>query len=661
MELAIQRRRSRCAARTLAVLVAAASLLTMGVVSPARAAPGIAKAWGFNNDGELGNGTTEGSYVPVAVAEVQAVRAVAGGAHHSLALLEDGNVLAWGRNSQGQLGDGTTASTFVPVAVSGLAEVTAIAAGDRFSLALRTNGTVMAWGDNEHGQLGDGATTNRDVPVPVSGLTEVVAIAAGANFGLALRKDGSVWGWGENAYGQLGNGSTEASDVPVLTALLRPVTAIAAGSWHSVALLSDGSVMAWGANADGQLGDGGEAASDLPVAVGNLGAVSAIAAGRTHSLSLLATGSVLAWGDNVAGQLGDGSHTGPEQCGAPPVSACSKTPVAANGLNEATAVAAHGDHSMALLNNRTVMAWGQNTFGQLGNGTTGPEACGTGPCSAFPVAVCQEGANLPCPTGPDLSNVKSIAAGEAHSLAVVEAPSSLPELGRCVRVPSGGAYTGTSPRCVVRSSTHNGHFEWLPGPGPKAKFKDELGETKLETIGGDKLACRLAIFEGEYTGAKTATVRHLELGGCRELTTNATCQTNPLEAGLVEGSTALDGALGFITGGERPSVGWDLEPITSATSLLSFECGSGAGTAALAVRGSVIGRVTALDQMVSAFELQYRQSGGQQIPQRFEGGLREVLTLSTTPLTGVQTSEQVGLRSSGSRSGEEPLEIKAKV
>jgi alpha-tubulin suppressor-like RCC1 family protein len=661
MELARQRRRSRCAARTWAVLVAAASVLMMAIVSPARAAPGIAKAWGFNNDGELGNRTTEGSYVPVGVAGVQAVRAVAGGAHHSLALLEDGNVVAWGRNSQGQLGDGTTTSTVAPVAVSGLTEVAAIAAGDRFSLALQKNGTVMAWGDNEHGQLGDRATTNSDVPVAVSGLTEVVAIAAGDSFGLALRKDGSVWGWGENAYGQLGNGSREASDVPVATALVGPVTAIAAGAWHSLALLSDGSVMAWGDNEDGQLGDASEAGSDLPVAVSNLGSVSAIAAGRSHSVALLVTGSVLAWGGNVAGQLGDGSHTGPEQCGAPPVSACSKIPVAVNGLDEPVAVSAHGDHSMVLLNRRTVMAWGQNTYGQLGNGTTGPEACGTGPCSAIPVAVCQQGANLPCPTGPELSNVKSIGVGEVHSLAVVEPRSPLPELGRCVRVPGGGAYTGTSPRCVAPSSTHNGHFEWLPGPGPKAKFNDALGELELETIRGDKLACRLAIFEGEYTGAKTATVRHLALERCRDLTTNTTCQTNPLEPGLVEGSMTLDGALGLITGGERPSVGWDLEPSTSATPLVSFECGSGAGSAALAVQGSVIGRVTALDQMASAFHLQYQQSGGQQVPQRFEGGLREILTLSTTPLTGVQTVEQVGLRSRGSRSGEEPLEIKAKV
>jgi alpha-tubulin suppressor-like RCC1 family protein len=647
-----------------AVLVSVACALTLSVASPAHAAPNVARAWGFNNDGELGNGTTRSSDVPVAVTGLRGVTAVAGGSHHSLALLEDGSVVAWGENRYGQLGDGTAQGSVVPVAVSGLREVAAISAGGSFSLALLKSGRVVAWGNNGSGQLGDGGTKSSDVPVAVSGLREVAAISAGRSFGLALLKSGKVMAWGENAYGQLGDGTKHGSDTPVATSGLSKVTAVAAGSWHSLALLSSDTVMAWGDNEDGQLGDGSETASDVPVAVSKLIDVSGISAGRSHSLAVLATGAVMAWGDNVEGQLGDGSHTGPEQCGVPPVFACSKRPVEANGLREVTAVSAHGNHNMALLGNGTVMAWGQNTSGELGNGTTGPEVCGNGSCSTTPVLVCAEGLQVPCPTGPELSNVKGIAAGEAHSLAVVEPPppaSALPELGRCLKVQSGGAYTGTSPSCILVSSTHTGYFEWLPGPGPKAKFQDQLTEPSLETVANHKLSCVDGFLEGQYAGAKTATVSHLTLAGCRDITTNASCQTNPLYEGLIEGSASLGAGLGFIASGESPSVGWDLKPKPPAASLVSFECGSGVSTTALALEGSVIGRATPIDAMVSRFELEYAQSGGMQVPQFLEGGPREVLTLTTTPVMGMKTSEQAGLKSKSVRAGEEPLEIKAKI
>jgi alpha-tubulin suppressor-like RCC1 family protein len=640
--------------------LAAGLALSIAIASPARAAPGIAMAWGFNHDGELGNGTTEGSDVPVAVAGLRGVRALAGGTHHSLALLDDGTVMAWGANNQGQLGDGNTESSPVPVPVSRLTEVAAIAAGEDFSLALRKDGTVMAWGKNSSGQLGNRTTTNSDVPVPVGSLTQVATIAAGDAFALALLKGGSVRAWGENAYGQLGDGTRESSAVPVAVGLPSAVTAIAAGSWHSLALLPDGTVAAWGANEAGQLGDGGEAASDMPMPVSSLGSVSRIAAGRMHSLAALSSGRVLAWGANFAGQLGDGSHAGPELCGAPALSPCSRLPVATNGVEQAAALSARGDHSMALIGDGSIMAWGNNMSGELGNGTIGPEPCANGSCSATPVAVCQEGLQIPCPDGPHLIDVRSISAGEIYSLAVVEPRLPLPELGRCVRVPGGGAYTGTSPRCVTLSSTHNGHFEWLPGRGPKAKFDDQLGELELETVRAHKLACGHGLFEGEYTGPKTAVIHQLILSGCRDLTASTSCQTNPTEEGLVTDSVPLEAALGFVRSGEKPAVGWVIEPRPPATSLVSFECGTSATAVAMAVEGAAIGRVMPLDQMVSGFELRYRQSGGKQIPESFEGGPRDILTLASTALAGATGSEQAGLQAKATRAGEEALEIKAK-
>jgi alpha-tubulin suppressor-like RCC1 family protein len=651
MELAVRHRAVSNRALP-AVLVAMASTLTLAVASSAQAVPNVAKAWGFNRDGELGNGTTESSDMPLEVTGLSDVVAVAGGRRHGLALLKNGTVKAWGENFYGQLGNGTKANSYVPVPVSGLSEVADVAAGESHSLALLKNGTVMAWGENGSGQLGNGTTDNSDVPVAVSKLNEVSAISAGGSFSLALLKNGTVMAWGENFYGQLGNGTKANSDTPAMVRGLTGVTAVSAGFRHALALLSNGAVVAWGDNEYGQLGNGTESASDLPGPVSKLSGVTAISAGKDHNLAAVASGAVVAWGDNEKGQLGNGTHTGPEQCGLPPLFACARTPVAVSGLSEAAAISA-GGHSLAVLANGTLVAWGPNNAGQLGVGSsTGPEVCSpsASPCSTIPVPASTHGV------------LAGISAGAQFSLAFgPPPPTALPELGRCVKVPGGGAYSGTSPRCTALSSTHTGHFEWLPGPGSQPKFTDDLSEPGLETLHASKLNCVDGFLEGEYTGPKTATINHLTLDGCLALTTNTSCQSNPLDQGRIESSVPLEADLGFITSGEKPSVGWVLKPKSPATSVVSFECGSGLSTAALSLEGSVIARATPIDQMVSAFELLYRQSGGKQIPEFFEGGAREVLTLTVTPVFGARTSEQAGLNSRGVRPGAEPLEIKAKL
>jgi alpha-tubulin suppressor-like RCC1 family protein len=644
------------------VLVALALALSAVIASPARAAraartppvPYVAEAWGFNKYGELGNGTTESSAVPVEVSGLRGVTAIAGGSRHGLALLDAGTVMAWGENFYGQLGDGTKASSDVPVAVTGLSQVAAISAGENHSLALLEDGTVMAWGRNSSGQLGDGATSNSDLPVAVRGLTGVKAISAGGGFSLALLTDGTVMAWGENARGQLGDGTKEGSDVPVLVSGLSTVTAISAGSRHSLALLSDGMVVAWGDNEYGQLGDGTETQRDVPEPVSGLSTVTAISAGQSQSLAVVAGGAVMAWGDNEEGQLGDGNHAGPEQCGAPPVFSCSKTPIRVRGLVRATEISA-AVHSIALLADGTAMAWGPNNAGQLGDGTSnGPEMCGPSvrPCSTIPVFVSAPGVTV------------GISAGANFSLAfgLPRPTGQLPELGRCVRVASGGSYRGSSPRCISVSATRKGHFQWLPGPGPKAKFTEHLSEPRFETVGARKLSCVAASLEGEYTGSRAERIAHVTLNGCHEVAPNAACQTNPLDEGLIESSVPLEGDLGFMKSGAKLRVGWHLRPRPPATSLLSFECGSGPSAAAVSLEGSIIGLAAApVDRMVSTFELQYKQRRGRQIPEFFQGEATNVLTLATTPFMGQTASEQAGLQSRGGRAGEEPLEIKTKA
>ena len=235
---------------------------------PAAARTGLAFAWGYNHDGELGDGTNTGTNLPVAVKRLASVTAVSAGSHHCLALLSSGKVMAWGDNFYGELGNGASINSDVPVAVKGLTGVKAVSAGGLFSLALLSNGTVKAWGLNTSGQLGDATFASSDLPVTVKGLAGVRAISAGGRDSLALLSNGTVRAWGSNTVGELGNGSTVAdSNVPVAVRGLAGVKAISAGGFHGLALLSGGTVRAWGYNHDGELGNGTSTDSSLPVAV----------------------------------------------------------------------------------------------------------------------------------------------------------------------------------------------------------------------------------------------------------------------------------------------------------------------------------------------------------------------------------------------------------
>jgi alpha-tubulin suppressor-like RCC1 family protein len=242
----------------------------------------------------LGNGTTYiNSNTPVQVSALSGVTAIAGGFAHSLALKSDGTVWAWGYNSNGQLGDGTYTTRNTPVQVSALSGVTAIAAGAYHSLALKSDGTVWASGWDVVGQLGNGTSTDSNTPVQVSGLSGMTAIAGGYFHSLALKSDGTVWAWGFNGYGELGNGTYTNSNTPVQVSGLSGVTAIAGGYFHSLALKSDGTVWAWGQDIFGQLGNGTFITTPpdgigTPTQVSGLSGITAVAGGAYHSLALKA-------------------------------------------------------------------------------------------------------------------------------------------------------------------------------------------------------------------------------------------------------------------------------------------------------------------------------------------------------------------------------------
>lgn len=383
-----------------ALLMVGAWILGASIAPVASASSFGVFAWGLNDKGQLGDGTTETSETPTAVAGLEGVASVAGGFGHALALLDDGSVMAWGANADGQLGDGTHEGSHVPVPVPGLEGVAAVATGGYSSYALLSDGTVVAWGENKYGELGDGTTENGDVPVPVPGLTGVIAISAGVGHADALLSDGSVMAWGENRAGQLGDGNTDNSDVPVAVKGLAGVSAIAAGYFHSLALVSGGAVRAWGPNAYGELGDGNTKGSDVPVAVKGLSGVTAIAAGDEYSLAVRGDGTIVGWGSNNYGKLG---LQPTERGGEPGISKVPVEPSEWRSLiaDEAVSVAAGHETSLVLLRDGNVVSWGQGEYGELG----------------YPY---DEGENVVPVEVPGLCDVSGIAAGYDFGLAYGE-------------------------------------------------------------------------------------------------------------------------------------------------------------------------------------------------------------------------------------------------
>jgi RHS repeat-associated protein len=355
---------------------------------------GSVAGWGINSIGQLGDGTTTNRPSPIQVSAeggsgtLQGAVSVAGGSARSLALKTDGTVLSWG---SGPLGDGTTNSSLTPVHVVGssgtgvLGGIVAVAEGDQTSYALRgADGTVWAWAGGGKGDLGNPAYPNGSlVPVPVvspSGtgqLSGIVEIVGGTNQALALRSDGAIFAWGDNAGGDLGTNSPGVN-ISVPQQVVGPggngfftnAVDIGAGQSYSMALRADGTVWTWGANNNYTLGTGDNAPHATPVevvgpgALGFLTGIVQIAGTEEHSSAVDANGYVWSWGQNAFGELGNGDQG---QTPAP-----SPVQVVAPGggpLTNVTRVTGGEFFGAALKADGTVWTWGYNQFGQLGNGT----------------------------------------------------------------------------------------------------------------------------------------------------------------------------------------------------------------------------------------------------------------------------------------------------
>ncbi|TCS39776.1 alpha-tubulin suppressor-like RCC1 family protein [Reinekea marinisedimentorum] len=323
---------------------------------------GSVYCWGRNNYGQLGDGEVISSsakeLAPVQVANLTNVKEISTGYSHACALTTDDDVFCWGQNNIAQLGNGSGEDTSTPSLVQNLGEVTSLSVGLSHSCALISDGSMSCWGSNYYGQLGDGTKDYPTTAVAVVGLTDVKAVSAGSVHSCAIKNDDTVACWGYNNPGTLGNGTIVDSLTPVDVINLTDVTALESGRYHNCALKSDGTVACWGKNIDDQLGDDTiRSYSTEPVVTSNLNNIKSIHVNQEHSCAVTNDNDVFCWGQSSSNRLGYEAVDYP-------------TATSVSGLTDVKDVGLGGAHSCALQDDMSVTCWGDTRYGQSGNGTT---------------------------------------------------------------------------------------------------------------------------------------------------------------------------------------------------------------------------------------------------------------------------------------------------
>ena len=350
------------------------------------------------------------------------VNVIAGGFGHSLAIKADNSLWAWGNNSSNEIGNGEGGKygekslTHVKI----MENVVFVAAGDYHSYAIKADGSLWGWGNNINKLIDGGEKYEAKKRTPVRIMDDVSYIASGFSHTLAIKADGSLWAWGNNACGKIGDGTVTTykrngnegvlsidkdNDKSTPVKIMSEVIDVAVGSDFSLALKKDGSLWAWGSNNAGQLGDGTittyydkfeekiKKNNDKSKPIKIMDNVASIAAGGAYSLAVKTDGTLWAWGDNSYGALGDGTITTYE----------SRVIIDDNNksgpvkiMDNVSSVVAGSSYNLAIKTDGSLWGWGANYYGQLGDNTT--ETRGV------PQKI--------------MDDVVSIAAGAAHSLAV---------------------------------------------------------------------------------------------------------------------------------------------------------------------------------------------------------------------------------------------------
>ena len=278
------------------------------------------------------------------------------------------------------------------------------------------------------------------------------------------------------------------------------------------------------------------------------------------------------------------------------------------------------------------------------------------PCIALPSSIESPEPVSASVTGlsPNITYYFRIVAGNAGGASygsvqtLKTASPELPEIGRCLKL---GTATGKyeSAACATMSAgADTGRYEWQPWPAAKNRFSSKGAAVTLETVGDASVKCHESRLAGEYTGSQTASVS-LAFVGCEASGVLAgPCQSEGAKAGEIK-TGALEGRLGTVKAGTKPSVGWELTAVAQPD-LATFKCGA----RTVSIVGSVIAAITKLDKMSVTFTLKYTAKRGKQVPESFEAGVKDTLSFITEG-----AEEQAGLAMTDTISGEEGLEIKA--
>ena len=324
--------------------------------------------WGYGDSGRLGDGEIDNNLEPNLTTDFSAYTSVSVGSIHTCGIrANDSRVLCWGDNYYGQLGNGTTTDSIIPILTSDSSAYSSVSAGQYHTCGIRANDSrVLCWGESLSGRLGDGQNgvdvLNPNITTDSSAYS---SISAGSLHTCGIRaNDSRVLCWGESDYGRLGDGSSGDNLNPNVTTDTSPYTSINAGSDHTCGIRqNDSRVLCWGLGTSGQRGDGQTLLNQFnPNVTTDLSAYASISVGNLHACGIRVNDSrVLCWGSGNYGQLGDGSNA----------SHSVLNPNITTDSSAYSSVSAGQYYTCGIrVNDSRVLCWGYGLYGRLGDGST---------------------------------------------------------------------------------------------------------------------------------------------------------------------------------------------------------------------------------------------------------------------------------------------------